>query len=95
MDEMYLHIWVLKCKKILLVNKTLIVGIYGKQPINELEKYWKCKSKIFAVCKKLHFSSKCHVHTDFWKGYYDFKSVFTKHETVNHQDSHTSKLVCH
>ncbi|WP_375318073.1 transposase [Spiroplasma endosymbiont of Virgichneumon dumeticola] len=38
-----------------------------------------------------HISSKCDVHTDSWKGYRDLKSVFTKHETVNHQDGYVSK----
>ncbi len=38
-----------------------------------------------------HISSKCVVYTDSWKGYHDLKLVFTKHETVNHQDGYISK----
>ncbi|WP_281749705.1 transposase [Spiroplasma ixodetis] len=50
------------------------------------------KSKNLLQFAKNHISSKCLVYTDSWKGYCDFKSVFTKHETVNHQDGYVSKI---
>ncbi len=92
MDEMYLSHMGFKKQGRSLVNKTLIVGIYEKTTNKLIVKVLKnAKSKNLLQFARNHISSKCHVHTDFWKGYCDFKSVFTKHETVNHQDSYVSK----
>ncbi len=75
-----------------LLNKTLIVGIYEKTTNNLIVKVLKnANSKNLLQFAINHISSKCDVHTDSWKGYRDLKSVFTKHETVNHQDGYVSK----
>ncbi|WP_375317559.1 transposase [Spiroplasma endosymbiont of Virgichneumon dumeticola] len=74
------------------MNKTLIVGIYEKTTNNLIVKVLKnANSKNLLQFAINHISSKCDVHTDSWKGYRDLKSVFTKHETVNHQDGYVSK----
>ncbi|WP_339041099.1 IS1595 family transposase [Spiroplasma endosymbiont of Apeira syringaria] len=88
-DEMYLSHMGFKKQGRSLVNKTLIVGIYQKTTNNLIVKVLKnAKSKNLLQFAKNHISSKCLVYTDYWKGYCDFKSVFTKHETVNHQDGY-------
>ncbi|WP_252319394.1 hypothetical protein [Spiroplasma endosymbiont of Lariophagus distinguendus] len=51
------------------------------------------KSKNLCSLQETTFLQKCHVHTDFEKDITIFKSVFTKHETVNHQDIMFQKLV--
>ncbi len=92
-DEMYLSHMGFKKQGRSLVNKTLIVGIYQKTTNNLIVKVLKnAKSKNLLQFAKNHISSKCLVYTDSWKGYCDFKSVFTKHETVNHQDGYVSKI---
>ncbi|BDT02802.1 IS1595 family transposase [Spiroplasma ixodetis] len=92
-DEMYLSHMGFKKQGRSLVNKTLIVGIYQKTTNNLIVKVLKnAKSKNLLQFAKNHISSKCLVYTDSWKGYCDFKSVFTKHETVNHQDRYVSKI---
>ncbi|WP_281748203.1 IS1595 family transposase [Spiroplasma ixodetis] len=92
-DEMYLSHMGFKKQGRSLVNKTLIVGIYQKTTNNLIVKVLKnAKSKKLLQFAKNHISSKCLVYTDSWKGYCDFKSVFTKHETVNHQDGYVSKI---
>ncbi|WP_281749714.1 transposase [Spiroplasma ixodetis] len=80
MDEMYLSHMGFKKQGRSLLNKTLIVKVLKNANSKNLLQ--------FAIN---HISSKCVVHTDFWKGYRDLKSVFTKHETVNHQDGYVSK----
>ncbi|WP_339042704.1 IS1595 family transposase [Spiroplasma endosymbiont of Apeira syringaria] len=92
-DEMYLSHMGFKKQGRSLVNKTLIVGIYQKTTNNLIVKVLKnAKIKNLLQFAKNHISSKCLVYTDSWKGYCDFKSVFTKHETVNHQDGYVSKI---
>ncbi|BDT04549.1 IS1595 family transposase [Spiroplasma ixodetis] len=92
MDEMYLSHMGFKKQGRSLLNKTLIVGIYEKTTNNLIVKVLKnANSKNLLQFAINHISSKCVVHTDFWKGYRDLKSVFTKHETVNHQDGYVSK----
>ncbi len=92
-DEMYLSHMGFKKQGRSLVNKTLIVGIYQKTTNNLIVKVLKnAKSKNLLQFAKNHISSKCLVYTDSWKWYCDFKSVFTKHETVNHQDGYVSKI---
>ncbi len=92
-DEMYLSHMGFKKQGRSLVNKTLIVGIYQKTTNNLIVKVLKnAKSKNLLQFAKNHISSKCLVYTDSWKGYCDFKSFFTKHETVNHQDCYVSKI---
>ncbi len=92
-DEMYLSHMGFKKQGRSLVNKTLIVGIYQKTTNNLIVKVLKnANSKNLLQFAKNHISSKCLVYTDSWKGYCDFKSVFTKHETVNHQDGYVSKI---
>ncbi len=92
MDEMYLSHMGFKKQGRSLLNKTLIVGIYEKTTNNLIVKVLKnANSKNLLQFAINHISSKCDVHTDSWKGYRDLKSVFTKHETVNHQDGYVSK----
>ncbi|BDT02561.1 IS1595 family transposase [Spiroplasma ixodetis] len=92
MDEMYLSHMGFKKQGRSLLNKNLIVGIYEKTTNNLIVKVLKnANSKNLLQFAINHISSKCVVHTDFWKGYRDLKSVFTKHETVNHQDGYVSK----
>ncbi|WP_286640893.1 transposase [Spiroplasma ixodetis] len=50
------------------------------------------KSKNLLQFARNHISSKCDVHTDSWKGYRDFKSLFPNHKTVNHQNGYVSKI---
>ncbi|WP_339048833.1 IS1595 family transposase [Spiroplasma endosymbiont of Colias croceus] len=92
MDEMYLsHMGFKKQGRSLLI-KTLIVGIYEKTTNNLIVKVLKnANIKNLLQFAINHISSKCDVHTDSWKGYHDLKLVFTKHETVNHQDVYVSK----
>ncbi len=79
-DEMYLSHMGFKKQGRSLVNKTLIVGIYQKTTNNLIVKVLKnANSKNLLQFAKNHISSKCLVYTDSWKGYCDFKSVFTKH----------------
>ncbi|WP_375316967.1 IS1595 family transposase [Spiroplasma endosymbiont of Virgichneumon dumeticola] len=92
MDEMYLSHMGFKKQGRSFLNKTLIVGIYEKTTNNLIVKVLKnANSKNLLQFAINHISSKCDVHTDSWKGYRDLKSVFTKHETVNHQDGYVSK----
>ncbi|WP_375318230.1 IS1595 family transposase [Spiroplasma endosymbiont of Virgichneumon dumeticola] len=92
MDEMYLSHMGFKKQGRSLLNKTLIVGIYEKTTNNLIVKVLKnANSKNLLQFAINHISSKCDVHTDSWKGYRDLKSVFTKHETVNHKDGYVSK----
>ncbi|WP_342260499.1 transposase [Spiroplasma endosymbiont of Notiophilus biguttatus] len=70
----------------------MIVGIYEKTTNNLIVKVLKnVKSKSLLNFARSHISSKCHVYTDDWKGYCDFKLVFPKHKTVNHLDGYVSK----
>ncbi|WP_375317050.1 IS1595 family transposase [Spiroplasma endosymbiont of Virgichneumon dumeticola] len=80
MDEMYLSHMGFKKQGRSLLNKTLIVKVLKN-----------ANSKNILQFAINHISSKCDVHTDSWKGYRDLKSVFTKRETVNHQDGYVSK----
>lgn len=92
MDEMYLSHIGSKRQGRSLLNKTLIVGIYEKTTNNLNVKVLKnASSKNLLQFARKYISSKCHVYTDSWKGYCDFKSVFLKHEVVNHQDGYVSK----
>ncbi|WP_342253735.1 IS1595 family transposase [Spiroplasma endosymbiont of Zeiraphera isertana] len=92
MDEMYLSHMGFKKQGRSLKNKTLIVGIYEKTTNNLIVKVLKnANQKNLLQFARNHIYSKCDVHTDSWKGYRHFKSVFTKHETVNHQDGYVSK----
>ncbi|WP_342261290.1 IS1595 family transposase [Spiroplasma endosymbiont of Notiophilus biguttatus] len=91
-DEMYLSHMAFKKQGRSLKNKTLIVGIYEKTTNNLIVKVLKnAKSKSLLNFARSHISSKCHVYTDDWKEYCDFKLVFAKHKTVNHQDGYVSK----
>lgn len=91
-DEIYLSHMGFKKQGRSLINKTLIVGIYQKTTNNLIVKVIKnANSKNLLNFAKNHISSKCHVYTDSWKGYRDFKSVFLNHRTVNHQDGYVSK----
>ncbi|WJG69403.1 IS1595 family transposase [Spiroplasma ixodetis] len=93
MDEMYLSHMGFKKQGRSLINKTLIVGIYEKTTNNLIVKVIKnAKSKNLLHFARNHISSKCDVHTDSWKGYRDFKSLFPNHKTVNHQDGYVSKI---
>ncbi|WP_286642155.1 IS1595 family transposase [Spiroplasma ixodetis] len=93
MDEMYLSHMGFKKQGRSLINKTLIVGIYEKTTNNLIVKVIKnAKSKNLLQFARNHISSKCDVHTDSWKGYRDFKSLFLNHKTVNHQDGYVSKI---
>ncbi|WJG69412.1 transposase, Sixod1 group, IS1595 family [Spiroplasma ixodetis Y32] len=93
MDEMYLSHMGFKKQGRSLINKTLIVGIYEKTTNNLIVKVIKnAKSKNLLQFARNHISSKCDVHTDSWKGYRDFKSLFPNHKTVNHQDGYVSKI---
>ncbi|WJG69411.1 transposase, Sixod1 group, IS1595 family [Spiroplasma ixodetis Y32] len=93
MDEMYLSHMGFKKQGRSLINKTLIVGIYEKTTNNLIVKVIKnAKSKNLLQFGRNHISSKCDVHTDSWKGYRDFKSLFPNHKTVNHQDGYVSKI---
>ncbi len=86
-DEMYFSHMAFKKQGRSLKNKTLIVGIYEKTTNNLIVKVLKnAKSKSLLNFSRSHISSKCHVYTDDWKGYCDFKLVFQKHKTVNHLD---------
>lgn len=92
MDEMYFSHMGFKKQGRSLLNKTLIVGIYEKTTNNLIVKVLKnANSKNLLNFAKNYISSNCAVHTDSWKGYCDLKSVFTKHETINHQDGYVSK----
>ncbi|WP_342261595.1 IS1595 family transposase [Spiroplasma endosymbiont of Notiophilus biguttatus] len=91
-DEMYFSHMAFKKQGRSLKNKTLIVGIYEKTTNNLIVKVLKnAKSKSLLNFARSHISSKCHVYTDDWKGYCDFKLVFPKHKTVKHQDGYVSK----
>ncbi|WJG70035.1 transposase, Sixod1 group, IS1595 family [Spiroplasma ixodetis Y32] len=93
MDEMHLSHMGFKKPGRSLINKTLIVGIYEKTTNNLIVKVIKnAKSKNLLQFARNHISSKCDVHTDSWKGYRDFKSLFPNHKTVNHQDGYVSKI---
>nr|WP_286642737.1 IS1595 family transposase [Spiroplasma ixodetis] len=93
MDVMYLSHMGFKKQGRSLINKTLIVGIYEKTTNNLIVKVIKnAKSKNLLQFARNHISSKCDVHTDSWKGYRDFKSLFPNHKTVNHQNGYVSKI---
>ncbi|WP_339046208.1 transposase [Spiroplasma endosymbiont of Colias croceus] len=94
MDEMYLSHMGFKKQGRSLVNKTLIVGIYEKTTNNLIVKVLKnAKSKNLLQFARKHISSNCDVHTDSWKGYRDFKSVFTKMKQLTIKMAMFQKLV--